>query len=131
MLYGHLGEAIRCGQCKAELPAPALPIEVATEAHFDTLVRDSALPIVVDFWAPWCGPCKMVEPELRKVATANAGRLVIVKVDTEALPGLAGRFQVMSIPAMSVFAGGREVGRTVGARPARAIESFVNDSLGH
>ena len=85
---------------------------------------------MVDFWAPWCGPCRMVAPEIEKVAVANAGRWLIVKVDTDALPGLGARYQIRSIPTMAVFAGGREAARTMGARPAPAIETFVRQAVG-
>ena len=85
--------------------------------HFDALVRAAALPVVVDFWAPWCGPCRMVAPELERVAAANAGRYLVVKVNTDAVPELGERFRIRSIPTMAVFEGGREVARTSGARP--------------
>ena len=124
------GEArAKCGGCKAELTAPAEPIEAPSVAAFDALVRTSALPIVVDFWAPWCGPCRMVAPELQRVAAANAGQFVVVKVNTDALGELGDRFRIQSIPTMAVFDGGREVARTSGARPAAEIEAFVRQSL--
>ena len=70
--------------------------------------------MVVDFWAPWCGPCRMVAPELERVAAANAGRLIVVKVNTDAVPELGDRFRIRSIPTMAVFDGGKEVARTTG-----------------
>lgn len=124
------GREGRCGRCKAAIPPPAEPVEVPSAAAFEALVREEARPVVVDFWAPWCGPCHMVAPELVKVARANAGQFVVVKVNTEALGELGERFAIRSIPTMAVFAKGREVARTSGARPAADIEQFVRQSLG-
>ena len=108
----------RCGKCKTALPAAAEPVEVHNEREFDALVRDATNPVVVDFWAPWCGPCRMVAPELARVAAANAGRLVVVKVNTDEVPELGERFRIRSIPTMAVFRGGKEIARTSGAMPA-------------
>ena len=77
--------------------------------------------MLVDFWAPWCGPCLAVAPEIVRVASNESGRLVVAKVNTEELQDLAGRFGIRSIPTMALFAGGREIGRTMGARPAPGI----------
>ncbi len=128
--YAHLGETGVCGRCKNPLPPPSAPADIAEISQFDALLAHSPMPIVVDFWAPWCGPCRMVAPELVKVAQANAGAFLIVKVDTEALPALGARFGVQSIPTMAVFRGGQEVTRTMGARPAPAITAFVRQALG-
>jgi thioredoxin 2 len=128
--YERLGQTVRCPRCKQEVPPPAEPIEMDTVERFEALTTRSPLPVVVDFWAPWCGPCHMVAPEIKKVAASSAGRWVVAKVNTEALPDLAAQAGVQSIPMMAVFAGGRERSRTVGARPAAGIELFVRQALG-
>jgi thioredoxin 2 len=128
LAYGRLGQAVRCGSCKQQLSAPAEPLEVSSSADFDRLVASASIPIVVDYWAPWCGPCRMVAPELAKVAARRAGQLVVVKVNTDALDDLGARFGIRSIPTLAVFAGGREVGRTAGARPADEIERFIEQA---
>jgi thioredoxin 2 len=120
----------RCGKCHGPLGAPAEPIETPDAASFDAAIAAASIPVVVDFWAPWCGPCRMVAPELARVAAANAGRYLILKVNTDAVPELGERFAIRSIPTMAVFAGGREKGRTSGARPAADIEAFVAGIIG-
>jgi thioredoxin 2 len=127
--YERLGETVRCGKCKVILPAPASPIEVDSSADFDRLIAKASVPVVVDFWAPWCGPCRMVAPELQKVAARQAGKYLVVKVNTDELGDLGQRFGIRSIPTMAVFAGGREVARTAGARPANDIEAFVDQAV--
>ena len=127
--YARFDETVQCGKCKAALPPPSTPIEVDSTAHFDALIAHASLPVIVDFWAPWCGPCRMVAPELQKVAARQAGRVLVVKVNTDELGDLGQRFGIRSIPTMALFAGGREVGRTMGARPASDIEAFVEQTV--
>jgi len=129
VLYERLSDPVRCGKCKRELSSPASPVEIVTAGDFDRLVANASIPVVVDYWAPWCGPCRMVAPELQKVAARRAGRILVVKVNTEALPDLGQRFNVRSIPMLAVFAQGREVARTVGARPASDIEAFIDQAI--
>jgi thioredoxin 2 len=129
LVFDRLAAPVRCGRCKERLSAPATPLEAASSEDFDRLIAHASLPVVVDYWAPWCGPCRMVAPELEKVAKRSAGRWLIVKVNTDVLTDLGERFRIRSIPTMAVFAGGREVGRTAGARPADEIEAFVQRTL--
>jgi len=129
LAYGKLAAETRCGKCQASLGAPGEPIETPSAAAFDAAIAASDLPVVVDFWAPWCGPCRMVAPELARVASANKGKYLILKVNTDAIPELGDRFGIRSIPTMAVFSGGRERGRTAGARPAADIEAFIHSTL--
>jgi thioredoxin 2 len=123
--YERLGQTFRCGHCHTGLRPPGEPLEVKKEAVFAALTNCSTLSVLVDFWAPWCGPCKMVAPELAKIAAEGAGQWLVVKVNTEDLPALAQRFRVNSIPTLALFQGGREVVRQAGAMPAAAIRQFI------
>jgi len=95
--------------------------KTVTDATFDTEVLGSDKPVLVDFWAEWCGPCKMVAPVLEEIASENADKITIAKVNIDENPEIARRYQIMSIPTMSVFAGGQVVKSIVGARPKAAI----------
>jgi thioredoxin 2 len=125
VVYERLGDAVQCGQCKQTLNVPGEPIEVHRTADFDTLVAKSSLPLVVDYWAPWCGPCRTVAPELKKVAARQAGKALVVKVNTDELSDLGQRFGIRSIPTLAIFEGGKELARESGARPAEAIEALI------
>jgi thioredoxin 2 len=127
--FARLTEAGTCGQCQSALPPPNKPLDVPSEAIFAALIAAAPLPVVVDFLAPWCGPCRMVAPELDKVASSHAGQWLVVKINTEALPALGARYGVQSIPTMAVFTHGKEAARTSGARPAAAIESWVKANV--
>ena len=129
VLFERLGQTARCGRCKTEFSATSTPLEVSTSEDFDRLIAHASIPVVVDYWAPWCGPCRMVAPELVKVAARANGKFLVVKVNTDVLNDLGARYAIRSIPTMAVFSGGREVTRTSGARPAADIEAFVAQAL--
>jgi thioredoxin 2 len=117
----RMDQRAKCASCKAQLLPASHPIAVTSAAEFDELVKNAPLPVVVDFWAAWCGPCRMVAPELEKLSAERAGKVVVAKVDTEALPEVAGRFGIRSIPTLIAFKQGRESKRVSGAMPASAI----------
>jgi len=123
--YEGLDRETRCAKCRTALQNPSAPIEVKDAALFDAAVAKASVPIVVDFWAAWCGPCRMVAPEIQKVARNLAGRALVLKVDTDANPELSGRFEIRSIPTIAVFAAGREATRVAGVQRAPAIEAMV------
>ncbi len=128
LAYAALDKRTRCARCKTMLPAPGEPVESPSAEAFDAAASTSAIPLVVDFWAPWCGPCRMVAPELEKVARSHAGEWLVLKVNTDVLADVAGRYKIMSLPTLAVIDHGRELARTAGVRPAADIERFVVDA---
>ena len=118
------GRQAICGRCKRPLGRVA-PVKV-TDATFATEVEQSSLPVVLDLWAAWCGPCRMLEPVIAQLAQEMAGRLRFAKLNVDENPATASRFNVQSIPTLLVLKGGKEIDRIVGAQPkveiARRLE---------
>jgi thioredoxin 2 len=114
----------RCAKCKHALPW----IVDATAATFDEELRAS-VPVLVDFWAPWCGPCQMVSPAVAQLANELAGRLKVVKLDIDTAPAIASRYGIQSIPLLALFREGQEVERKVGAVPAAQLRRWLDGAL--
>lgn len=123
----RLGEAPNCGRCKAPL-FTGKPIAL-DDAGFQRHAIDSELPLLIDFWAPWCQPCLMMAPQFEAAASALEPALRLVKIDTEAQPALGARFGIRSIPTLLLMAGGREIARQSGALPAAQIVAWAKSQL--
>ena len=119
----RLANGPRCAHCRAPLALDhPLPVNDAT---FDRVMADSPVPVLVDFYADWCGPCRAMAPQLDAYAQRNAGTVLVAKVDTDRSPNVSQRFGIRSIPTLAVFVGGRESGREVGAVPIARLDALV------
>ncbi len=123
----HLADAGRCGACKTALPAQAEPLDVDA-ATFDDIVKNARVPVLVDFWAAWCGPCRSAAPEVKKTAAQVAGRGIVLKVDTERHPEVAQRYGVQGIPNFVVLRAGKVVSQQAGVVPAAQMVSWIDSA---
>jgi len=123
----RLGEDPKCGKCKTPL-LDGKPVPIG-EASFDAAVARTELPVVVDFWADWCGPCHAMAPGFERAAAEMKTRVRFAKVDTEAAPNVSGRLGIRSIPTLILFKNGKEAARVSGAMDARGIQNWLTQAL--
>jgi thioredoxin 2 len=120
----HLAATGKCGKCHAVLPPVAEPLDV-DPALFDAIINSVSVPVLVDFWAEWCGPCRMAAPHVKKLAAEMAGKALVLKVDTEEHGDLAGRFEVRGIPNFVVLKNGHVVFQQAGLAPPAEMRRWL------
>ncbi|HLH02273.1 MAG TPA: thioredoxin TrxC [Bryobacteraceae bacterium] len=123
----HLADRGKCGACKSALNPVGEPVEVDASA-FEEIVREARVPVLVDFWAAWCGPCRMAAPEIEALAREMAGQALVLKVDTEREPALSARYRVASIPNFLVFRNGRPVFQQPGLVGRAQMRSWLESA---
>jgi thioredoxin len=124
VILDRINSLPRCGKCKEHLTIPDSAVSI-TGSQFKDEVIDETIPTVVDFWAPWCGPCSMVNPILDEIARGYPGRIKVVKVNSDENPELSTQFGIQGIPTIILFREGREIDRLVGAAPKENIMQFL------
>ena len=124
----HLSDTGRCGSCKSPLPPIGEPLEV-DDSSFNDVIAEATVPVLTDFWADWCGPCRMAAPEVHALAHEMAGKALVLKVNTEMSPRVSSQFRIQSIPNFVVFRGGRPVFQRAGVAPRAEMRRWLENAL--